>query len=300
MSCKTISNKIMFSFVHLQPIRWIRPTLAFAFLVVLMSVPILAQTFVTDKDEVIVPEGGTATFQVKLSGEPSSDVSVTVTRESGDTDITVLSGSSLTFAPNKWNKYQTVTLAAAEDDDVIDGEATIRISAPGIEDKEITAIEDDDDELSFEVKKEPVTVLEGDEGFLEVKLSGEPSSDVSVTVTRESGDTDITVKPGSEQLTFTTSDWKKYQTVTLEAAEDDDVIDGEATIRISAPGIEDKEITAVEDDNDIADISLKLNPRTGTTGNIIKISIDISKNTLPITSFGLDFIYDYNLFTLNQ
>jgi len=185
----------MFSFVHLQPIRWIRPTLAFAFLVVLMSVPILAQTFVTDKDEVIVPEGGTATFQVKLSAQPSSNVSVTVSWVSGDADITVKSGSS---------------------------------------------------------------------------------------------------------LKFTTGNWNKFKMVKLEAAEDDDVMDGEATIRISAPGIEDKEITAVEDDNDIADISLKLNPRTGTTGNIIKISIDISKNTLSITSFGLDFIYDYNLFTLNQ
>jgi hypothetical protein len=88
--------------------------------------------------------------------------------------------------------------------------------------------------------------------------------------------------------------------VTLAAAEDEDVIDGEAIIEIRAPGVEDKDITAVEQDNDISDISLKLNPHTGTTGNIIKISIDISNNTQEIDAFGLDFIYNYNLFTIKS
>ena len=88
--------------------------------------------------------------------------------------------------------------------------------------------------------------------------------------------------------------------MTLAAEEDDDVIDGEAIIQIRATGVEDIDITAVEQDNDIADIYLKLNPHTATTGNIIKISIDISNNTQEIDAFGLDFIYDSNLFTLKS
>ena len=39
-----------------------------------------------------MPERGTAEFQVKLSGQPSSIVTVTVSRVSGDEDITVKSG----------------------------------------------------------------------------------------------------------------------------------------------------------------------------------------------------------------
>ena len=143
----------MFSFIHLQPIKWIRPMLAFALLVVLMSVPILAQTFVTDAeaDAVTVPEGGTVTFQVKLSAQPSSKVDVTVSWTDGDDDITVLSGSSLTFASKKWNKYQTVTLAAAEDVDTAHDQATIRISddASVLSDKDVTATEQDNDEITF-------------------------------------------------------------------------------------------------------------------------------------------------------
>jgi hypothetical protein len=60
-----------------------------------------------------VPAGGTATFQVKLSAKPSETVEATVSRVHGDPDITVASGSKLTFTPSNWNSYQTVTLAGA-------------------------------------------------------------------------------------------------------------------------------------------------------------------------------------------
>ena len=99
--------------------------------------------FVTNTDVVVVPEGGWNTFQVKLTEAPSSDVSAAVSRASGDSDISVLSGGALTFTPSNWNVYQTVTLAAAEDEDTDNGQATFLISASGIPDKEITAREQD-------------------------------------------------------------------------------------------------------------------------------------------------------------
>jgi hypothetical protein len=230
--------------------------------------------FVTDKDEVTVQEGGTADFKVKLSGEPSSDVVTTVSWVTGgDEDIAVKPGyEQLTFNAGNWKNFQKVKLEAAEDDDVENGEATILLSAPGIENKEITAIEDDNDELKFIVDKKRVTVPEGGEETFKVKLVSMPPSDVSVSLSL-TGDGDISIQSGSS-LIFTTANWNKFQTVTLFAAEDDDVINGEAIIQIRAPEFEDIDITAVEQDNDFADISLKLNPHTGTTGNIIKISID--------------------------
>jgi len=259
-------------------------------------------SFVTNKDSVKVPEGGNADFKVKLSSKPPLDVSVLLSL-TGDGDISIQSESSLIFTTANWNNFQTVTLAAEEDDDVENGQATILISAPGIDDKEIIAVEEDNDgELRFVIDKKRVTVPEGETDTFKVKLSGKPLSYVVVTISKADGDPDITLIPDSDtlQLTFTPDDWNKFQTVTLAAAEDDDVIDGEAIIQIRAAGIEDEDITAVEQDNDIADISLKLNPHTGTTGNIIKISIDISNNTLPISSFGLNFNYDSTLFSLKS
>ena len=101
--------------------------------------------FLTDTNTVTVPEGDTATFQVKLNAEPSSAVNASVSHVSGDSDITVQSGGSLTFTSSNWNTYQTVTLAASEDAGTTNGTATIRVSASGIPDKDIAATEVDND-----------------------------------------------------------------------------------------------------------------------------------------------------------
>ncbi|PXA04648.1 hypothetical protein DDZ13_05605 [Coraliomargarita sinensis] len=80
---------------------------------------------------VSVPEGGTQTFDVKLRYLPASDVTVNVSNASGDTDLAVQSGSSLTFTPSNATTWQQVTLAAAEDADVSNGTATILCEDPG-------------------------------------------------------------------------------------------------------------------------------------------------------------------------
>jgi len=107
-----------------------------------------ALNFITDTNSVIVPEGGTAAFRVRLNAPPPSSVSITVSRApAGDLDITVQSGSLLTFTPSDWSVYQAVTLRAAEDADSTNGTAVIRIrdQAGNIPDLEITAVESDND-----------------------------------------------------------------------------------------------------------------------------------------------------------
>jgi hypothetical protein len=101
--------------------------------------------FVTSQDTVQVPEGGAASFNVRLSAQPTANVDVTVARESGDTNISVISGAILTFTTSNWNTDQAVTLQAAQDPDTTNGQATIAISAAGISQKNITATEQDDD-----------------------------------------------------------------------------------------------------------------------------------------------------------
>jgi len=88
------------------------------------------QGFLPSAESIIVPEGGIATFTVALAMKPSQTVEVTVVRHSGDQDITVLSGAILTFDSSNYFQPQTVTIAAAEDQDHFDGKALIWVSTP--------------------------------------------------------------------------------------------------------------------------------------------------------------------------
>jgi len=205
--------------------------------------------FVTDKDQVEVPEGSTSIFNVKFSAQPREDISMTVNHLEGDNDIGVLAGTNLTFTPSNWDTFQPVTLQAAEDPDTENGEAIFRISATGMENKDITAVEIDNDSLRFITNTDKISIEEGNTNTFKVKLSAAPSSNVAANISKVSGDSDITVRSGST-LTFTPADWDTYQRVTLAASEDPDTENGEATIRIGAPGLQDKNITAEEIDND--------------------------------------------------
>ncbi len=205
--------------------------------------------FETDVNQVSVAEGGTGQFRVRLSAQPSADVSATVSRESGDTDITVTSGASLTFTPANWSDYQTVTLSAAEDTDALNGQAVLRISADALQTRGVTAVEVDNDTLQFITDTESLTVNEGSQTTFRLKLSAAPSGDLSVSVARASGDPDISVQ-GSSTLVFSSANWDNYQMVTVAAAEDADTSDGQAVVRVSASGVPDKDITVDEVDND--------------------------------------------------
>ncbi|MFI6159026.1 MULTISPECIES: glycoside hydrolase family 48 protein [Micromonospora] len=92
---------------------------------------------------VSVSEGGTATFNLKLSAAPTASVPVTLTR-SGDTDITVTPASA-TLTTANWNTGVTVTVAAAEDSDTVGGTATVTASGTGLAPLAVTVTEVDND-----------------------------------------------------------------------------------------------------------------------------------------------------------
>ena len=77
-----------------------------------------------------VPEGGEATYQVKLASKPDAYVEICIglsVRDRNDGSITFKGEPAGTvaikvpFTPDNWNTAQTVTLVAAEDDDVVNG-----------------------------------------------------------------------------------------------------------------------------------------------------------------------------------
>ena len=221
----------------------------------------------TSTNAVTVPEGSNATFQVRLNYIPHSPTTVTVSRVSGDTDITVLLGASLEFNDTTWSNYQTVTLWAAKDPDWTSNSAVIRCSVAGITNNDVTAMEDDNT-LPPEIltSADAVTVPEGSNATFQVKLNSDPVSPMTVTVSRVSGDEDITVQSGGS-LEFNDTTWSNYQTVTLGAAEDADLVNSSAVIRCSVAGITNKDVTATEQDNDVINLALASRGSTITGSN---------------------------------
>ncbi len=217
--------------------------------------------FETDKSRVEVPEGGNGQFQVWLSERPSIEITATVVRAAGgDTDITVLSGASLTFTPDNWHVRRTVVLHAEEDPDALDSEAKFRINSEQLQVMEVTAVEVDNEKQKFILEPKFLTVKEGDQATFGIRLSADPGGNLAVSVTPvEGGDPDISVLSGGSPV-FSSANWQEYQFVTVGAAEDADILNGNATLRISAPdaspNVSDESIPVSEEDNDPLEIEI--------------------------------------------
>lgn len=98
------------------------------------------------------------------------------------------------------------------------------------------------------VSASSITVNEAASGTVSVKLAAAPASDVTVTVSRTSGTTDVTPSPAT--LTFTPSNWSTAQTVTVSAADDADLIDEGATIALATPELTTQRVVVTARDND--------------------------------------------------
>ena len=88
---------------------------------------------------VLMREGNTGWFYVRLREPPASNFVVNVEYAWGSTDFVVQSGSTLTFGPSDWDAFQTVTFAAAVNPNSDCEQAVYRISAAGMSDVLVTA-----------------------------------------------------------------------------------------------------------------------------------------------------------------
>jgi uncharacterized protein (DUF1800 family) len=94
-----------------------------------------------------VIEGSTAPFGVRLASAPAANVTVTVARLSGDANLSVTSGATLTFTPANFASYQMVTIGGAEDADITNGTAMFRASGTGLTNAHADVSEFDNDGL---------------------------------------------------------------------------------------------------------------------------------------------------------
>ena len=206
-----------------------------------------------------VNEGGTTTYTVVLTTEPSG--TVTVTPSSDDTGAATLSPASLTFTSSNWDTAQTVTVSGEEDDDANNETVTVSHSVSGYSGvttaADVSVTVSDNDTAGVSISPTSLSVDESGTTTYTVVLNTDPSG--SVTVTPSSGDTDVaTLNPAS--LTFTSSNWNTAQTVTVSGEEDDDANDETVTVSHSVSGYSGvttaADVSVTVSDNDTAGVSV--------------------------------------------
>ncbi|WP_025770864.1 beta strand repeat-containing protein [Thioalkalivibrio sp. HK1] len=238
-----------------------------------------------------VPEGGSGLLAMSLAVQPSGNVTIDLTT-SGSEDVRA-SPTSLTFTSADWNTPKTVTVSAAEDDDIAMDTAIVSLVASGADYEGLTGTVQvdvsDNDTRGLNINPSALGLTEGEDGIFVVKLNSKPSWNVSVAVTA-SGSDDITISPSI--LAFDTTNWNTVQTVTVSAAEDDDLDNDAATVFLVASGADYTDITGSMQvsvtDNDTPGLTVSPNSLSMVEGDTGEFTVMLAVR--PSTDITLELV----------
>jgi hypothetical protein len=245
-----------------------------------------AQNLIVQPTALGVPEGGGAIFTVRLAQAPGANVSVTVSKTGGDADLALASAGTLTFTPANWNQIQAVTITAAEDADLDSGTATFSVSATGLGPYSVLATEIENDEPRLVLSQNNLSLVENGSGTFQVSLASAPAADVTVSVARASGDTDLNVTGGA-LLTFTPLNFGTAQTVTIAAADDGDNVGDSAVFSVTLAGepVRQVNVTATDNDN-AAPVITSAFKSTAIVGALYTYDVNATGNPTPTYVFA--------------
>ena len=209
-------------------------------------------------------EGSDVAFTVTLSDAIGSDLEIDYTTA----DVTATAGTDYTAAPDMAQVVipagqTTATIRIATTGDSVDEDNetftltltrtnTGRITLPGAATGTIT----DDDTRGVTVDPTELHVPENRNATYTVVLDSEPTGEVTVTPSLASeGDQDITLQ-STAALTFTTDNWRRPQSVQVNAADDADEVNGQRVINHAVAGADyasetADSVTAKEVDDEI-------------------------------------------------
>ncbi len=259
-----------------------------------------------------VPEGGSRTYTVKLTSQPTASVTVSIST-SGSTTVTHDDAdNTLTFTTATWATSQTVRVLAAEDDaDHLDEIATISHSVTstdsdyqGINARNVAVTVTDDEEVPVEVSFGAANypVGEGDTVDVTVTLNQDPERTVviSITKTNQGGAVNGDYRGVPSSVTFTSSG-DTEQTFTVTARPDDDNDDGESvkltfgTLPDAVTASGDTETTIEIRDDDVPEVTVsfeKSSYRVDEGENVeitVRLSADPERDvTVEIRATGQD------------
>jgi CSLREA domain-containing protein len=244
--------------------------------------------------------GGTATFTVVLTSQPTA--SVTIPLSSSDTTEGIVAPASLTFTTANWNVAQTVTVTGVNDD-IDDGDTAFNIVTgaatggdyAGLNANDVAVTNVDNDTLGITVSAISRNTTEaGGTATFTVVLASQPTANVTIPLL-SSDTTEGTVAPAS--LTFTTANWNVAQTVTVTGV-NDAIDDGDIAFSIvtaAATGgdyaglnANDVAVTNVDDDTrgiTVSAVSRSTTEAGGTaTFTVVLASQPTASVTIPLSS----------------
>ena len=235
-----------------------------------------------DDDSTETTDEREATYTLVLTSEPTASVTISIASE--DDDVATVDKKTLTFTTSNWHTEQTVTVTAVDDDVDNSGNSRstkIKHTASGgdyaaleIDDVVVAVADEDVVGLSLQLaSKPPLKLPEGGSGTYGLRLNTEPTGEVTVTITGNSGtslsvDTDPVKSDAQNTLTFTTGNWSTNQTISLNAKDDLDAFDDSITLIHSASGggyngISTNLVVSVSDDDSpgitLSDPTIRLN-----------------------------------------
>ena len=194
-----------------------------------------------DKSEIIaLTEGGASvTRYLRLTSQPTQTVTIYLETSDGSEGLLQKSGSSLaptsrislTFSPENWSTPQGVQAVPVEDN-LVDGVVNFNVKGRAVSNDTFYSISStdqglklstaDNDQPGVKVELVQSTISRGGNGFLSLKLTAQPTADVTLTLTPS--DNQFTINDRSigrpETITFTDKNWSVVQQVELLAVDD--------------------------------------------------------------------------------
>ncbi len=218
--------------------------------------------------------GGTATFTVVLTAEPTGDVVIdSASNDSGEGSVT--GGGTLTFTTSNWSTPQTVTVTG-QNDDVDDGNIgysiVVTTNTDDTEDTTYDAINPDDvsvtnsdnDTVGVTVNAiSGATTEGGGTATFTMALNTEPTGNVVINSASDDSSEGSVTSGGT--LTFTTSNWATPQTVTV-TGQNDSVDDGNVAYNILVTTDTGNTADSLYDAINPADVAATNNDDTDTAG----------------------------------
>ncbi len=221
-------------------------TITLAALLIMIGFPMaaLGQGITVTPTSLTIDEGGTGTFTVVLTTEPTDNVTIGVSSSDTAAGTIPIASASLEFTPDSgatpWDNPQTVTVTAVPDYIIgsaagyiidLDVAASADSNYDGLDPDDVSVTNTDTDVADFDVQIPAgglTTDEDGSQATFTIKLMSKPSDDVTIAISSDSID-EGTVLPAS--LTFTPDNWNGLQTVTVTGVADGSV-DGDVDYEI--------------------------------------------------------------------
>ncbi len=181
--------------------------------------------------------GGTATFTVVLTSEPTADV--TVPLRSNNPAQARVSAAALTFTAADWNAPQTVTVTGV-DDFIADGDQPYTIITDpavsadphyrGFDAADVQGVNRNRDVAGITVSPTSglVTTESGGTATFAVALTSKPTAAVQISLSSSNPSAGV---PSASSLSFTPLNWDQPQSVTVTGV-DDHIADGDIPYQI--------------------------------------------------------------------